>query len=101
MRNHTQEPTNKPKLKSIFFLVDSNRKTIATDLSIEQAKPISSRISGCLIKFQDLLDYLVQFNTHENLLYLVIKKAECKKNTSLMVFIHRELSINKREWSQR
>jgi hypothetical protein len=52
MRNHTQKPTNKLSLKSLFFLIDSNRKTIATDLSIEQARPISSRINGSFIKFQ-------------------------------------------------
>ena len=67
MRNHTKKPivakntaankiqqlTNKAtRLKSLFFLIDSNRETIATNLSIEQARPISSRINGSIIKFQ-------------------------------------------------
>ncbi len=49
----TQQITHKTtRLKSFFSLVDPNRETIATDLSIEQAKPISERIVGSLIKFQ-------------------------------------------------
>ena len=67
MRNNTQKPssaenpaeyqaqqfTNKAtRLKSLFFLIDSNRETIATNLSIEQVRPISSRIDGSVIKFQ-------------------------------------------------
>ena len=46
--------TNSVSPKSIFFLIDSNRNTIAKDLSFDQAKPISEHISGSLIKFQKM-----------------------------------------------
>ena len=53
--NKIQQFTNKAtRLKSLFFLIDSNRETIATDLSIEQARPISSRIDGSVIKFKKM-----------------------------------------------
>jgi len=52
MRNYTQKLTNKVSLKPLFFLIDSNRETIATDLSIEQARPIFSGIDGSGLKFQ-------------------------------------------------
>ena len=61
IHNRTTKPpktntlTSSVSPKSIFFLIDSNRNTIARDLSFDQAKPISKYITGSLIKFQKMV----------------------------------------------
>jgi len=47
--------TNIVSLKSIFSLLDSNKTTITSSLTFEQAKPLSKHIQGSVIKFQAMV----------------------------------------------
>lgn len=53
--NKIQQLTNKAtRLKSLFFLIDSNRKTIETNLTFKHIVPISALIEEPVIKFQKM-----------------------------------------------
>ncbi len=58
--SNTQEPTktrtltSSVNLISLFILKDSNRKTIAQNLTFNQVKPISKHIKKSVVKFQKM-----------------------------------------------
>jgi len=51
-KNNTS--TLKVSFKSIFFLIDSNRKTIADSLTFDQVKSLSDQVPNSIIKFQKM-----------------------------------------------
>jgi len=61
MRNHAQEPTKSNKLTTYvsliakFTLLDSNKHTIAEDLTFTQVKPLSEHIPNSIIKFKAMV----------------------------------------------
>jgi len=52
-KNNTS--TLKVSFKSIFFLIDSNRKTIADSLTFDQVKSLSDQIPNSIVKFQKMV----------------------------------------------
>jgi hypothetical protein len=57
MRNLTQKPTSPTlnvRLKSLFTLVDTEKRTITENLSFQQVKHRADRINGSIIKFQKM-----------------------------------------------
>jgi len=51
---HLNPQSLNTRLKSLFTLLDANKRTIANHLTFEQAKAISTRINHSVIKFEKM-----------------------------------------------